>query len=142
MTLLILIVAISVSAQTVIYSVAKTQVTLDGTWKDMAVESAKEKNILVIFKMGEDKINVTNQDESMFFITNKEELDNIVDEDGDIMKSIYLTCWDEEGKSCNIGFKWWDDTDITFSDDVETIMNVYNKDYWVRYYLIIENIRK
>ena len=142
MTILMLVVAISVSAQTVIYSVAKTQVTLDATWEDMAVESASDKHILVIFDMEKEQIKVTNKDESMFFITHSEELDDIIDEEGDIMKSMYFTCWDEEGNSCNIGFKWWDNEDITFSDDIETIMSVYNENYWVRYYLMIESYRE
>ena len=142
MILAILMVAIGVNAQLATYSVAKTQLTVDGTWEDFSVEDASDQSILVIYNFGENKIHITNRDQSIFFLTSSENLDDYTDDDGDIMKSVHLSAWDEEGLNVNIGFKWWENEDITFSNNVTTIMSVYNKEYWIRYYLIIEGYKK
>lgn len=139
LALLIVAMGIAVTAQIATYSVAKTQVTIDGTWEDFEVEDKTDQSILVVYDFEAEKIKLTNLDQSIFFIREGEMAEPYTDEDGDVLNTLSLSCWDEEAKACLVVFKWWEDTQ--FEGGIEALMTVYNDDYWVRYYLMIEGYR-
>jgi len=129
-TILILVVAMSMSAQTLMFKAVQGEITKTEEWSGEFVEVTK--SIIIVYDIDEEKIKLVNEGTTSFFITDQvavEATDSEYDPIG-----ILFECVDSNGATCLVKISWFEDKTIGFDAKHDYRWSFYYGDIWYAYH--------
>lgn len=132
MTMLILMVAISVSAQTYMYKAERGKATVTSNWDDAETVEVT-KSIIFTYNPDDEQIKfVTESEVTTFYIRS---YTPETSGEGDNKQNYYLfKCVNSDGILCDIIASWFDDETLAYDGEQTYRWSIHYGNIWIAYY--------
>lgn len=139
-TLVLLVVAMSVTAQVHIHKAYFSETTTSGEWNtDSKMTDIENNEVYVIFDMNENEIRVTNGFEDKFIIRGVDK-SSTRSKQGNIRVDYVFDCIDKEGKECYATMSYYEKDGIAFAGLYDFRWGFFYSNIWYRYYCNVKSV--
>ena len=140
-TMLVFMVAMSVSAQVVVLRAQYAEVTTTGEWDDAEYADITEENITIVWDIDKASVEFANKNETYISILSMDSKETVMKGEYEQVQC-FFDAIDDKGESVMLLIRWWMDDGYGWADGAYSysVRLIYD-DIWFGYYCTVLSIR-